>query len=264
MNAATPDRAAPPRVSVILITRDEEQNLDACLAGVRWADEIVVVDCGSRDRTREIALQYTDRFHHRAWDGYSRQRAHALGLASHEWVFSLDADERVTPELADEVRRVVGSAVHDGYLVKRDNYFLGKLMVGGGWQHDYQMRLFRKSRARVTDRLVHESFVIDGEAGRLSNPLLHLTYASIFAGFRKTNEHTSLSAIECAASRKGSVGAVVLHPLSTFLRCYVSRKGYRDGAHGLVLSLLYAVSTMLLYMKIWEIKRQVRGKPPER
>jgi len=254
--------AAPPRISAILITLDEERNLDACLAGIAWADEIVIVDCGSRDRTREIALKYTDRFHHRAWDGFAQQKAHALGLASHEWVFSLDADERVTPDLADELRQAAGRGAHDGYVLRRENYFLGRLMTGGGWQDDHQLRLFRKSRARITDRLVHESFEVDGQVGRLSHPLRHHTYDSIAVAFRKVNEYTSLEALEYAGSKRSSGAAIVLHPLSTFLRCYLSRGGYRDGAHGLVLALLNATSTMLLYMKLWELQRKGRAGTP--
>ena len=252
------------RISVILITLNEEKNLEACLDGVRWADEIIVVDCGSRDRTHELALKYTNQFHYRAWEGFSRQKAHALGLASNEWVLSLDADERVTEELAEEVQKATGSAALDGFILKRDNYFLGKFMTGGGWQYDYQLRLFRRSRARVTDRLVHESFEVDGTVGRLANPLQHFAYASISSAFGKINEYTSLEAIEYAASRKSSGSAVVLHPLSAFLRYYVSRRGYRDGVHGLVLSLLNAASTMLLYMKLWEIQQNDRTKTPGR
>ena len=250
------------KISAILITLNEEKNLEACLDGIRWVDEIVVVDCGSRDGTKEIALRYTEKFHYRAWDSFSRQKAHALSLASNEWILSLDADERVTKALAEEMRKAAGNEAFDGYFLKRDNYFLGKLMTGGGWQHDRQMRLFRKSKAKVTDRLVHEGFEIDGPVGGLSNPLLHFTYPSISAAFKKMNEYTSLEAIEYAASRKSSGGAVVLHSLSAFLRCYVSRRGYRDGAHGLVLSLLNAVSTALLYMKIWEIRRNGNPKAP--
>jgi glycosyltransferase involved in cell wall biosynthesis len=252
------------KISAILITLNEERNLEACLDGIRWVDEIVVVDCGSRDRTREIALKYTDKFHYRAWDSFSRQKAHALSHASNEWVLSLDADERVTKELADEIRTAAGSGTLDGYFLKRDNFFLGKLMTGAGWQHDYQMRLFRKSKATITDRLVHEGFEIDGTVGRLSNPLKHFTYDSLSTAFQKMNEYSSLEAIEYAASRKSSGGAVVLHSLSAFLRCYVSRKGYRDGAHGLVLSLLNSVTTTLLYMKIWEIRQNEKMKARDR
>ena len=252
------------KISAILITLNEEKNLEACLDGIRWVDEIIVVDCGSRDRTREIALKYTDAFHHRAWDSFSRQKAHALSLASNEWILSLDADERVTKDLAEEMRKAVESGTLDGYFLKRDNYFLGKFMTGGGWQHDHQLRLFRRSRARVTDRLVHESFEVDGTVGRLANPLQHFAYASISSAFGKINEYTSLEAIEYAASRKSSGGGVVLHSLSAFLRYYVSRGGCRDGVHGLVLSLLNAASTMLLYMKLWEIQQNDRTKTPGR
>jgi glycosyltransferase involved in cell wall biosynthesis len=252
------------KISAILITLNEEKNLEACLDGVRWVDEIIVVDCGSNDGTKKIALKYTDKFHYRAWDSFSRQKAHALSLASNAWILSLDADERVTQELAEEMRKAAGSAALDGYLLKRDNYFLGKLMTGGGWQRDYQLRLFRKSKAKVTDRLVHEGFEIDGPVGRLSNPLKHFTYTSLSAAFKKMNEYTSLEAVEYAASRKSSGGAAVLHSLSAFMRCYVSRRGYRDGAHGLVLSLLNAASTTLLYMKLWEIQRNGKAKTPDR
>jgi hypothetical protein len=252
------------KISAILITLNEEKNLEACLDGIRWVDEIIVVDCGSRDRTREIALKYTEKFHYRAWESFSRQKAHALALASNEWVLSLDADERVTEELAEEIRQAAGSATLDGYLLKRANYFLGKLMTGTGWQHDYQMRLFRKSRAAITERLVHEGFEIDGTVGRLSNPLKHFTYTSLSGAFQKMNEYSSLEAIEYAGSRKSSGGAIFLHPLSAFLRSYVSRKGYRDGMHGLVLSLINSATTMLLYMKIWEIRRNGKTKTPAR
>jgi glycosyltransferase involved in cell wall biosynthesis len=242
-------------ISAILITLNEEKNLEACLESIKWVDEIVIVDCGSRDRTEEIARAYTDRFRHRAWDGFARQKTYALGLASHEWILSVDADERVPAELAAEIRAAVAAGSRDGYRLKRDNYFLGRLMTGGGWQRDYQMRLFRKSRARMTDRLVHEGFEIDGATGTLEHPLLHHTYPSISDAFAKLNEYTSLEAIEYAGSRRSSGGAVVAHTLSSFLRSYVSRRGYRDGAHGLVLSLVSAAATALLYMKLWETQR---------
>lgn len=243
------------KISAILITLNEEKNLAACLESVTWVDEIVIVDCGSRDRTAEIARAYGARFDTRAWNGFAPQKAHALGLASNEWILSVDADERVPAELAAEIRAAVESGGRDGYRLRRDNYFLGRLMKGGGWQRDYQMRLFRKSRTRMTDRLVHEGFEIDGAAGTLEHPLLHYTYPSIAAAFAKLNEYTSLEAIEYAATRKSSGGAVVAHACSSFLRSYVSRRGFRDGAHGLVLSLVNAAATALLYMKLWEIQR---------
>jgi glycosyltransferase involved in cell wall biosynthesis len=264
MIPGAPSPEQPPKISVILITLNEEKNLDACLAGVRWADEIIVVDGGSSDRTHEIALKYTDQFHFRAWECYSRQKAHALSLASNEWVLSLDADERVTPELGREMQNAAGSAGFDGYLLGLDNYFLGRLITAGGWQKDRQMRLFRRSRARVTDRPVHEGFKVDGEVGSLSNRLQHFSYPSIAVAFRKINTYTSLQAIEYAESRKSSGGAIVLHSLSSFLRGYVSRGGYRDGVRGLILALLNAASTMLLYMKVWELRQGGRTKTPDR
>jgi glycosyltransferase involved in cell wall biosynthesis len=243
------------KISAILITLNEEKNVEACLDTVRWADEIVVVDCGSRDRTKELALKYTDAFHCHPWEGFARQKAHALSLASNEWILSIDADERVTPELAEEMRGAAGGGAFDGYRLRRDNYFLGKRMTGCGWQHDYQLRLFRASKARIADRLVHEGFEIDGATGILSNPLRHLTYPSLAAAFSKMNEYTSLEALEYRRTRRASGGAVALHSFSAFLRCYLSRKGYRDGAHGLVLSLIASVSTALLYLKLWELQR---------
>jgi glycosyltransferase involved in cell wall biosynthesis len=246
---------AMAKISAILITLNEEKNVEACLDTVRWVDEIVVVDCGSRDRTKELVLKYTDAFHYLPWEGFARQKAHALSFASNEWVLSIDADERITPELAEEIREAAGGGAFDGYRLKRDNYFLGKLMTGGGWQHDYQLRLFRASKARIAERLVHEGFEIDGATGTLLNPLRHFTYPSLAAALSKMNEYTSLEALEYRGARRGSGGAAALHSLSAFLRCYVSRKGYRDGAHGLVLSLLVSVSTALLYMKLWELQR---------
>ncbi len=243
------------KISAILITLDEERNLEACLESVKWVDEIVIVDCGSRDRTEEIARRYGARFHSRAWEGFARQKAHALGLATHEWILSVDADERVPAELAAEIRAAIEAGGRDGYRLKRDNYFLGKLMKGGGWQRDYQTRLFRRSRARMNDRLVHEGFEIDGTVGTLESPLLHDTYPSISAAFAKLNEYTSLEALEYAGTRTSSGGAVVAHTFSSFVRSYVSRRGYRDGAHGLALALVNASATAFLYMKLWELQR---------
>jgi len=243
------------KISAILITLNEEKNLEACLESLRWVDEIVIVDCGSRDATKEIALKYTDRFFHRAWDGYARQKAHALSLASNDWILSIDADERVTKELAAEIRRTVEAGERDGYFIPRDNYFLGRRMTGGAWRRDRQMRLFRRSKVSIAERPVHEGFEAAGETGELASPLLHFTNDSLADAIRKMNAYTSLEAGELAPSRKSSGGAVVLRPLSAFLRNYVSRKGYRDGAHGLLLAMIASLTTMLLYMKIWEIRR---------
>ncbi len=248
------------KISAIIITLNEERNLEACLESVTWVDEVVIVDCGSRDRTEEIARRYGARFHSRAWEGFARQKAHALGLATHEWILSVDADERIPKELAAEIRAAVEAGGRDGYRLKRDNYFLGKLMKGGGWQRDYQMRLFRASRARMKDRPVHEGFEIDGTVGTLESPLLHYTYPSISAAFAKLNEYTSLETLEYAGKRTGSGGAVVAHTFSSFARSYVSRRGFRDGAHGLVLALVNAAATAFLYMKLWEMRRG--GAPP--
>lgn len=185
-------------VSVVIIAQDEEANIGPCLASASWADEIVVVDGGSRDRTAEIAAAMGARVYHNPWPGFSVQRDFAIGLATGDWLFVLDADERVPPALAGEIRDVVqaGGKGNTGYFINRDTYFLGRHIKHGGWGHRPVLRLFRRGYGRTDGRIVHEGFIVDGPAGQLTHHLAHDSHPTLHEYIDNMNRCTSLEAQE--------------------------------------------------------------------
>lgn len=258
-----------PTLAVIVITLNEERRLGRCLESVRWADEIIVVDSFSKDRTVEVARQYTQKVYQHEYPGSSRQVQRGIEYASGDWIMILDADEIVTPGLAGEIRAAIdGGGGFDGYEVCRRPWAFGRWIEHGGWFPDYQVRLFRKDRYRVNHAEVHGGFAVDGPRRRLSGIVEHYTYGSVYDYVARMNEYTSLEVANKLASQPGvHVGRakLILSPLSHFWQMYVIRKGYRDGFHGFVLALLDATYAMLLYAKVWEYRwasREGRPTPP--
>jgi glycosyltransferase involved in cell wall biosynthesis len=246
------------RVTVTVVTWNEEERLRRCLESVTWADEIVVVDAGSDDKTVEMARVYTDHVLIRAWDGFARQKNFALEHATGDWVLSLDADEEVTPELRDEIHRVVGgdeAAV--GFAVPRRNIFWGRWLRHGRLYPDWQVRLFRRGCGRFVDRAVHESVEVDGPVGRLRGALVHHSYRDVADFVARTNRYTALAADEALKGGR-SVGGVdlVLRPLGRFVSMYVVHRGFLDGWRGFVLAVLYAYYVFIRSAKIWERARR--------
>jgi glycosyltransferase involved in cell wall biosynthesis len=244
------------KLSVVTITLNEEQNISDCLKSVSWADELIVVDAHSTDRTVELARQYTDCVYVADWKGYAAAKAFALQQAKNEWVLWLDADERVTDELADEIREIMSneSPPYERYEVARRAFFLGKWIRHCGWYPGYVVRLFRKSSAQFSDNRVHEHIVGEGQAGRLRNDLLHFTDENLYHYFAKFNRYTSLAAGELDASRrKFSLYDTLIRPPYLFFKMYVIRLGLLDGRHGLILSLLSSAYVFTKYAKLWEI-----------
>jgi glycosyltransferase involved in cell wall biosynthesis len=248
-------------VSVVMIAKDEEQNIEAALASVEGAVEVVViVDEESADATFEICRRFTQRVYQRPWTGYALQKQAAIDLAAGPWVFLLDADERVTPELAGEIKNVVERHLAgedgdvSGYYAARRNYFLGKWIRHGGWWPDYTVRLFRKDQARIEPRRVHERVVVDGKTGYLKHPFEHYTYRSLAEFEKKMQRYSTLSAEEFFIKRPQRVGifSIVVRPVAAFLKMYILRGGFLDGIHGLILASLYACNTFLKYAKAWE------------
>lgn len=248
-----PTHSAGTRISAIIIAGNEEKNIADCLESVRWADEIVVVNSESTDRTVEIAKRYTDKVFIRRWEGYAAQKAFSLEKASNEWVLSLDADERISPELLDEIKALDFSRA-DGFYIPRRNYFLNKVIRSCGWSPDYQLRLFRKSKTKMTDRQVHEGFTVDGKRSRLKGELIHYTHTSIAATLRKINEYSTLEAEEKSARIHVTGIKIFFKPLWAFFQHFIIRKGFTDGAHGLMVSIIHAMTKTQVYMKIWEIQ----------
>jgi glycosyltransferase involved in cell wall biosynthesis len=243
-------------ISVIIITKDEEKNISDCLKSVEWADELIVVDSESSDRTVEIARQFTDKVFIHKWEGYVAQKKYALSLAKNEWVLSLDADERVTPELKDEILNL-SPGNFSGFKIRRKNFLIKKEITSCGWEKDYQLRLLKKDKTSFSDRLVHEKFIVDGPVETLRKPMLHYTFSSFSDYLNKINNYTSLKAQELFKKKKRIGGWTIFsHSVSAFFAFFFVRKGFKDGVYGLIISLLHSVSTMMNYIKLWELQNK--------
>lgn len=241
-------------VSVIVITLNEEAAIGRCLASVAWADEIVVVDSGSTDRTVELARAAGARVTVTTdWPGFGRQKNRALDLATGDWVLSLDADEWVSPALAAEIQAAVSrSDAPAGYELPRLSSFIGREMRHSGWWPDHVARLFRRGTARFSDDLVHERLLVDGAVGRLGEPLRHESFTSLDEVVEKMNRYSSASArMRVERGKGGSVGGAVAHGLWAFLRTYLLRAGFLDGREGFVLAVANAEGTYYRYLKAW-------------
>jgi glycosyltransferase involved in cell wall biosynthesis len=240
-------------LSVVIIARDEESSIGDALESVKWADEIVVVDSGSTDRTVEIARAQGAKVRVTSdWPGFGAQKNRALAEATREWVLSLDADERVTPELREEITAVVAAnGPADAYQMARLSSYCGRFMRHGGWWPDRVTRLFRRGSARFSDDLVHERVVVNGATGRLKGHLLHRAYEDLEEVLRKTDSYSTAGArMRFAAGERGSVTRAVAHGLWAFLRTYVLRAGFLDGRHGFMLAVSNAETTYYRYVKL--------------
>ncbi len=249
------------RLSVILITHNEAARLRAVLEAVAWADEIVVVDSGSTDGTPDIARAFTDRVVVTAdWPGFGPQKNRALDLATGDWVLSLDADERVTPALAQEIRAALAEPRADVYALPRLSYFLGRPMRHGGWWPDEVPRLFRRGRARFSDDLVHERLVFDGRAISLREPLLHDTMPTLDDALTKMDRYARAGALrKHQQGGRANVASAFAHGLWTFLRCYVFNAGFLDGPEGFVLAVTNAQGSYYRYLRLWLLGREPRS-----
>ncbi len=254
--------AQQPDISVFVITQNEAHQIDQCLESLRWADEIVVVDGGSVDGTAEIARRYTPYVYVHEFTGYAEQRRYALERVRGRWVMAVDSDERVTPELAEEIRRVVKEegGGYDGFYVARKSFFLGRWIRRAGWYPGYQLRLCRRDRVRVTERAVHEGLTVEGPVGYLREPLLHFTQPDLETAIERANRYSTLEVNDRAQGVRVRPLDFFLHPLATFLRKYVGLLGALEGMHGFLLSAVSALYNMLLYMKLWEARNRVQ--PP--
>ena len=250
-------------ISVIVLTRNEERNIRECLRSVDWSDDIVVVDSGSTDRTVDLARLHTPKVIASEWLGYAETKSLAVTHTVHDWVLWLDADERVMPGLAAEIKQVVerDRAGERGYEVARRAYFLGKWIRHCGWYPGYVVRLFRKDSARFVATRVHERLEISGPVGRLNGDLLHYTDATLGQYLAKFNRYTTLAAEDLAdKGRDASLYDLVVRPPYMLLKMYVLRLGFLDGMHGLVLSLLSSAYVFWKYAKLWDLRRAQRER----
>jgi len=243
---------AAMQLSVIIITHNEAQNIAECLGSVSFADEWIVLDSGSTDDTREIARGLGARVAvSDGWPGFGPQKNAALDLATGDWVLSLDADERVTPELAQEIRAVMTDPQGlDAYDMPRLSSFCGKFLRHG-WYPDRVLRLFRRGQARFSDDQVHERVITAGPHGQLGNHLLHYTYPDLDSAIAKMNRYSTDSArMLKVRGRKASIGTAIGHGLWTFIRIYVFKRAFLDGKHGFVMAVTHAAGSFYRYAKI--------------
>lgn len=251
------------KISAIIITKNEEANISDCLNSISWIDEIILVDAESSDRTVEIAKKFTSKIFINKWEGFAKQKEFAISKASNEWVLHIDADERVSALLKEEIININDDDIN-GFFLWRENYLLKKHIKSCGWDNDYQLRLVRKSKARLTDRLVHEGLAVEGNAKRLNNRLIHYTFTSIEKTMTKINHYTSLRAEELFKKKKIISGfGIVAHGLAGFIKFFVLLRGYKDGVYGLIISLFHSITTFLTYMKLWELHTEGRNLKEE-
>ena len=241
-----------PSLSVILITKNEAANIRDCLQSVSWADEIIVVDSGSTDDTASIAREMGAQVYvHPDWPGFGPQKNRALGYAGKDWVFSIDADERVTPELRAELEHAMREALADGYYCPRLSQFCGQFVHHSGWYPDYVLRLFKRGAGRFSDSLVHESVLLTGNTSKLKSPLQHYSYLTLNDVERKVEHYSSAAAQQMFQSGKRSSWLrATLSAGWAFVRTYIVRLGLLDGGAGWNIARMNARTTYLKYRKL--------------
>ncbi len=247
-----------PRLSVTIITRNEAADIAPALESVAWADERIVVDSMSTDDTVAIARRHADRVIVWEWPGYAAQKNFAASVATHDWILSLDADERVPPPLAQEIRTVLASEPRArGFRVPRVTFHLGRWIRTTDWYPDYQLRLYDRRAAEWTGGSVHEGVSVRGPVGTLRGELHHFAYRDLAEHLETIDRYTSAAARDLyEAGRRSSWLRLAVHPPAAFLRNYLLRRGFRDGTPGLVISAMNAYYVFLKFAKLWELERR--------
>jgi glycosyltransferase involved in cell wall biosynthesis len=248
-----------PRLSAIIITKNEAANIGACLDSVAFADEIIVVDSGSDDGTVEIAKSKGAQVSFHAFEGFGKQFNKALSLATGEWIFSIDADERVTPELQAELQQAMNSGAADGYEMPRLSTFLGREIWHSGWYPDHVLRLWKRGTTRWTDDLVHPHPVCNGKVALLKSNLIHHPVVRVEQALSRMDRYSTASAEMIANSnRRLTFFTGISHGLFAFFRAYVLKLGFLDGREGFLIAVATAEGSYYRYMKAW-LRRRGHG-----
>jgi len=245
-------------LSVIIITYNEQENIRDCLESVKWSHEIVIVDSFSSDNTVEIAREYTSKVFQNKWTNFSQQKNLALGKASNEWVLNIDADERATSELKEEILTILNSKFQsfDGYYIPRRNHYLGRWIRHCGWYPDYKLRLFLRGKGKFNERTVHESVVVKGRKGYLKSCLNHYSYKNLSDHLSHIDKFSSLAAEEMFRDgKRARVFDLLFRPITRFIRMYLMNRGYLDGVYGLIVSLMGSFYVLMKYLKLWELSK---------
>ena len=244
-----------PRLSVIIIAKNESENIADCIKSANFADEVVVLDSGSSDNTNAIARKLGAKVFNKPWKGYGQHKNLAIQLARHEWIFSLDADERITPALKKEIIKAINQSHLNVYDVPRRSLFVSRFINYSGWQPDRTKRLFIKGSARFSEHQVHEHLITQHEIGHLTEPLIHYSYRDFETVLKKINVYSSLGASDLKnRGKKGSLKKALFHAFWAFIRTYFLRLGFLDGREGLMLAISIAEGTYYRYIKLMYLK----------
>lgn len=246
-------------ISAFIVCCNEEHNIRRCLDSLRWCDEIVIIDSGSKDRTLAIAREYTDKIFHYDWAGYVQQKRIGLGHCSSDWVLNLDADEELSPELRQEIEEILCGKTHNGingYYLSRVVFYLGRWWRRGGWYPEYRLRFSRRALTTWGGRDPHEKAIVEGATRRLRGELHHYTYISMNDQISRLNNFSSTAARTMySAGKRASLWNLFFNPPMRFLKFYFLKRGFREGLPGFIVAALEAYYVFLKYAKLWELDR---------
>jgi glycosyltransferase involved in cell wall biosynthesis len=240
----------------VIITRNEEQNIRRCLESVKFADEIIVIDSDSTDRTTSIAQELGAKVFTRPWKGFGPAKQEGVKQAAGEWILSIDADEAVTRELAEEIKsRIDKSNGVSGFYIKRKTMFLGRWILHSGWYPGHVLRLFQKAKAGFDNAIVHEKVETSGPVEYLNGELLHYSYPDLDSYLSKFSRYTTLGAEEAFhKGKKAGLVDMVFKPPVAFIKHYIVKQGFRDGLEGFILAALSATAVLVKYAKLYKMK----------
>jgi glycosyltransferase involved in cell wall biosynthesis len=246
-----------PTLSVIIIAKNAEKKLNKCLNSLSFSNEIIVLDSGSSDRTKEICRQFTTLVFETDWQGFGVQKNRALEKATGEWILSIDTDEEITEELALEIQTAIREEKHTAFYMPRLSNYCGKWMKHGGWYPDYVLRLWKRGMAHFTNDLIHEKVVVKkGEIGYLKQPLLHYAYDDLNSVLNKVNSYSMIGAqMAFEKGKKSSLSKAILHGLATFIKSYIFKLGFLDGREGFILAVSNAEGCYYRYLKLFYLNQ---------
>ena len=246
-------------ISIIVITKNEADDIRECLKSISWADEIIILDSGSSDDTVKIAREFSKLVYiSQDWQGFGIQKNRALAYATHNWVLSIDADERITPELRTEIQKAIAEPnSNSGFRIPRSSSYCGKFMRHSGWSPDYVVRLFRKDSGKFSENIVHESLVINGNIGTLNYPIRHYAFSDLEEVLDKINRYSSAGATQkLNQGKRSSLGKAVRHGLWAFMRTFFIQAGFLDGREGFMLAVSNAEGVYYRYLKLMYLQEK--------
>lgn len=244
------------KLSVVIITRNEEKNIRRCIASVDWADEIIVLDTGSTDRTLDLCPALHCRIERTEWPGFGPAKQKAVALASNRWILSIDADEEVPAALRNEIQQLLAdddAIRNDAYRLKRRSWYVNRWIRYSGWRNDAPVRLFDKTKADFNEKLIHESVKVRGSIGILEERLLHYSYPDLATHLNKMRLFSNLTAAQkTAEGKQGSVATALLHGWAKFVSMYLIHAGFLDGKTGFILAINSAFGAYFKHLLHWE------------